>query len=125
MHHNICRRRTLVAIGTHDLDTLCPPFTYEARDPADIRFRPLGEDREFGATELLAHYAKDSKMSKFAAILAGAHKYPCLCAPARAPALASARGARACAPRLRLRPLTPTALPPRLASAVRSRAAQL
>lgn len=26
MHHNVCRRRTLVAIGTHDLDTLTPPF---------------------------------------------------------------------------------------------------
>ena len=27
---NICfRRRTLVAIGTHDLDTLHGPFTYE------------------------------------------------------------------------------------------------
>ncbi|KAJ1629428.1 hypothetical protein T492DRAFT_118380, partial [Pavlovales sp. CCMP2436] len=33
MHHNICRRRTLVAIGTHDLDKLQPPFTYEARLP--------------------------------------------------------------------------------------------
>lgn len=29
LHFNICRRRTLVAIGTHDLDTLEPPFTYE------------------------------------------------------------------------------------------------
>ena len=25
-----CRRRTLVAIGTHDLDTLVGPFSYEA-----------------------------------------------------------------------------------------------
>ncbi|KAH1248542.1 Phenylalanine--tRNA ligase beta subunit, cytoplasmic [Glycine max] len=29
LHQNICRRRTLVAIGTHDLDTLEGPFTYE------------------------------------------------------------------------------------------------
>jgi phenylalanyl-tRNA synthetase beta subunit len=32
LHHNIGRKRTLVAIGTHDLDTLTPPFSYEARD---------------------------------------------------------------------------------------------
>jgi phenylalanyl-tRNA synthetase beta chain len=30
LHHNICRRRTLVAIGTHDLSTLTPPFTGSA-----------------------------------------------------------------------------------------------
>ncbi|KAL6973529.1 phenylalanine--tRNA ligase [Sarracenia purpurea var. burkii] len=29
LHQNICRRRTLVAIGTHDLDTIEAPFTYE------------------------------------------------------------------------------------------------
>lgn len=29
LHQNLCRKRTLVAIGTHDLDTLTPPFTYE------------------------------------------------------------------------------------------------
>lgn len=28
LHQNICRRRTLVAIGTHDLDTIQGPFTY-------------------------------------------------------------------------------------------------
>ena len=30
LHQNIGRRRTLIAIGTHDLDTLKPPFSYEA-----------------------------------------------------------------------------------------------
>ena len=29
LHFNICRRRTLVAIGTHDLDTIEGPFTYD------------------------------------------------------------------------------------------------
>ena len=38
---NICRKRTLVAIGTHDLSTLKPPFTYEALPPKDILFTPL------------------------------------------------------------------------------------
>jgi len=31
LHQNICRKRTLVAIGTHDLDTLQGPFSYEVK----------------------------------------------------------------------------------------------
>lgn len=31
LHQNICRRRTLVAIGTHDLDSVEGPFTYNVR----------------------------------------------------------------------------------------------
>ncbi len=33
LHQNICRKRSLVAIGTHDLDKLQGPFTYEALPP--------------------------------------------------------------------------------------------
>jgi len=41
LHRNICRRRTLVAIGTHDLDTLVFPVTYKAVKPDDVKFRHL------------------------------------------------------------------------------------
>ena len=30
-------------MGTHDLDTIEGPFTYEALPPESIRFRPLGQ----------------------------------------------------------------------------------
>ena len=33
LHQNICRKRSLVAIGTHDLDLLQGPFSYEALPP--------------------------------------------------------------------------------------------
>jgi phenylalanyl-tRNA synthetase beta subunit len=33
LHQNICRKRSLVAIGTHDLDKVHGPFTYEALPP--------------------------------------------------------------------------------------------
>ena len=56
LHQNIGRRRTLVAIGTHDLDTLTPPFTYEALPQRDIVFRPLGEDKEYAVDALFEHY---------------------------------------------------------------------
>ena len=61
LHRNLCRQRTLVAIGTHDLDSCQPPFTYDARKPTDIQFVPLTpDDREFNAKELLEFYSTDA-----------------------------------------------------------------
>ena len=45
-----------MAIGTHDLDTLEPPFRYEAKDPKTIKFAPLGKDKEYTAEELMNIY---------------------------------------------------------------------
>ena len=56
LHQNICRRRQLVAIGTHDLDTLTAPFRYEARPPQSITFVPLNQHQEFAADKLIKHY---------------------------------------------------------------------
>ncbi|GBG30990.1 Phenylalanine--tRNA ligase beta subunit [Hondaea fermentalgiana] len=53
LHRNLCRRRTLVAIGTHDLDNIEGPFTYEALAPEDIRFVHLFETKEMNAREIL------------------------------------------------------------------------
>jgi phenylalanyl-tRNA synthetase beta chain len=44
LHRNLCRQRTLVAIGTHDLDTLQGPFLYDAKPPSEIEFVPLTPD---------------------------------------------------------------------------------
>lgn len=60
LHQNIGRRRTLIAIGTHDLDTLHPPFTYEACPQKDIRFKALTEEKEMAVDELF-HYYKNKK----------------------------------------------------------------
>eukprot|EP00948_MAST-09A_sp_MAST-9A-sp1_P003341 g3341.t1 len=61
LHHNICRGRTLVAIGTHDLDTIQGPFRYEARAPQDIKFKPLKRDKEFRGDELIEFYENDPR----------------------------------------------------------------
>ena len=37
-HQNICRRRTLGSMGTHDYDKIKGPITYEAHAPKDIVF---------------------------------------------------------------------------------------
>jgi phenylalanyl-tRNA synthetase beta chain len=61
LHRNLCRQRTLVAIGTHDLDAVQPPFFFDAQAPADISFVPLTPtDRgAFTADNLLEFYASD------------------------------------------------------------------
>lgn len=60
LHQNICRRRTLVAIGTHDLATLSQPFDYRALAPENINFVPLTEPdknaKTFDAKSLLDYY---------------------------------------------------------------------
>jgi phenylalanyl-tRNA synthetase beta chain len=56
LHQNIARQRTLVSIGTHDLDTIKGPFTYEALPPKDIRFTPLNQTKEMNGEELMAFY---------------------------------------------------------------------
>lgn len=55
-HQNLCRKRALVAIGTHDLDTLKGPFVYDAQKPEEIKFIPLKQTREFNAKDLLEFY---------------------------------------------------------------------
>lgn len=83
LHRNICRRRTLVAIGTHDLDTLQGPFRYTAADPASIQFSPLTSDdgRIFNAKELLDFYRTDESakhLSPYTDIIYEAPRYPVL-----------------------------------------------
>jgi phenylalanyl-tRNA synthetase beta subunit len=53
LHQNLCRQRSLVAIGTHDLSKCRGPFTYEALPPSEISFVPLKQDRTFRADELM------------------------------------------------------------------------
>ncbi|CAK9234557.1 unnamed protein product [Sphagnum troendelagicum] len=78
LHQNLCRKRTLVAIGTHDLDTLQGPFTYEALPPADINFVPLKQRKEFNAAELMEFYKSDMKLKKFLSIIESSLVYPVL-----------------------------------------------
>lgn len=57
LHQNICRKRSLVAIGTHDLDTIQGPFTYDALPPEDIKFVALNQTVVHTATELMNIYS--------------------------------------------------------------------
>lgn len=54
---NFSRKRSLVAIGTHDFDTIKGPFYYDAKKPEEIKFVPLNETKEFTAAQLMDHYS--------------------------------------------------------------------
>ncbi|EKX52357.1 hypothetical protein GUITHDRAFT_84815 [Guillardia theta CCMP2712] len=76
LHENICRRRTLVAIGTHDLDTITGPFTYEALPPTDIVFAPLNQEKTMNGAELMEFYEKDQKLKAYLHIIRNSPVYP-------------------------------------------------
>ncbi|XP_047449361.1 phenylalanine--tRNA ligase beta subunit [Mugil cephalus] len=76
LHQNICRKRSLVAIGTHDLDTLSGPFTYTAKPPGDIFFKPLNQTKEYTATQLMSLYKADSHLKHYLHIIEDKPVYP-------------------------------------------------
>ena len=77
LHQNVCRQRTLVSIGTHDLDEVSDgPIIYDARDPEDIKFVALKQTQEMTAAELMKLYATDGKLKAFLHILQDKPVYP-------------------------------------------------
>lgn len=75
IHQNIGRKRSIVSIGTHDLDTVKGPFLYTAIKPDQLKFKPLNQDREFTATELMTFYA-DSHLKSYLPIIKDKPEYP-------------------------------------------------
>ena len=76
LHQNLARQRTLVSMGTHDLDTLKGPFTYEALPPKDINFIPLNQTQEMDGNQLMTFYEKDKHLSRYLHIIRDSPVYP-------------------------------------------------
>ncbi|CDH55733.1 phenylalanyl-trna beta subunit [Lichtheimia corymbifera JMRC:FSU:9682] len=76
LHNNICRKRTLASMGTHDLDTIQGPFTYEALPHKDIKFIPLNQTKEVDGDELMELYDSDKHLGKFLHIIRDSPVYP-------------------------------------------------
>ncbi|KAJ5803298.1 Phenylalanine--tRNA ligase beta subunit [Penicillium pulvis] len=76
LHQNLARQRTLVSIGTHDLDTVQGPFTYEALPPKDIKFTPLNQTQEMNGEEMMNFYEKHQQLGKFLHIIRDSPVYP-------------------------------------------------
>lgn len=76
LHQNLARKRTLVAIGTHDLDTVSGPFIYDAKVPQDISFVPLNQSQAIRADKLLEMYSHDSHLKEYVPIIKDKPVYP-------------------------------------------------
>lgn len=76
LHQNVCRRRKLVAMGTHDYDNLEGPITYEARKPEDIKFVPLNEKEEMDGNQFMAHCKTDKYIKEYLPIIEDKPRYP-------------------------------------------------
>ncbi|KAI4319178.1 hypothetical protein MLD38_032810 [Melastoma candidum] len=62
MHQNICRIRALFTIGTHVMDTVEGPFSYE--------------ERSFKANDLMEYYKSYLKLKKFLHIIENSLVFP-------------------------------------------------
>lgn len=79
LHSNLCRNRTLVAVGTHDLDTIQGPFHYQALPPKEIKFIPLNQTKEFDGAELIEFYKQPeqkSNLGRFVHIIENSPVFP-------------------------------------------------
>nr|AAW24984.1 SJCHGC06626 protein [Schistosoma japonicum] len=76
LHQNLCRKRSLVAIGAHDLDTLNPPFYYDTKPPNDIRFIALNKTKEHSAEELMELFSNDLHLKQYLPLIQDKPEYP-------------------------------------------------
>ena len=69
LHTNLCRYRSLVAIGTHDLAKVSGNVRYCARKPTDFKFAPLNQQNEMTAAEVMEFYSRpDSHLARYVPI---------------------------------------------------------
>jgi len=78
LHQNICRGRSLVSMGTHDLDTIKGPFTFKALPPEQIKFKALNRSEELTGPELINNLNQDPKLKHYTNLLKDEPLYPIL-----------------------------------------------
>jgi phenylalanyl-tRNA synthetase beta chain len=77
LHANICRNRSLVAIGTHDLDKIHGTnIRYRGMKPEDIKFAPLNQTKVMNGPELMEFYEKDKNIGKYLHLIRESPVYP-------------------------------------------------
>ncbi|CCD26087.2 phenylalanine--tRNA ligase subunit beta NDAI_0G03100 [Naumovozyma dairenensis CBS 421] len=79
LHSNLCRNRSLVAIGTHDYDTMEGPVYYRALPPKDIHFIPLNQTKEFNGAELIEFYKQPEQknnLGRFVPLIENSPVFP-------------------------------------------------
>ncbi|XP_041654474.1 leucine-rich repeat-containing protein 47 [Cheilinus undulatus] len=90
LHDDLCGRRTIATIATHDMQLLKAPLIYDVKPPTQLKVTPLGR-REMTAVELIRHLQLEADelrkqkkrqnvtgLHKYLQILQGKSLYPCL-----------------------------------------------
>uniref|UniRef100_A0A8D1ZCI9 Leucine-rich repeat-containing protein 47 n=2 Tax=Sus scrofa TaxID=9823 RepID=A0A8D1ZCI9_PIG len=90
LHEDLCEKRTVATIATHDLRAIRGPLLYTARPPQDLKIVPLGR-REVKAKDLVRQlqleaeeHRKQKKrqnvsgLHRYLHLLDGQERYPCL-----------------------------------------------
>lgn len=79
LHDNICQKRTLATIGTHDLSLISGNLIYDARNPNDISLIPLGKGSKLISAkdfyDQLCRDAEHERKLKKRNQLSGLHKF--------------------------------------------------
>jgi len=53
VHNTYCRGKRKASIFVHDFDKITPPITFTCKNPDEIKFTPLGEDKVMNAKQIL------------------------------------------------------------------------
>jgi len=75
-HQNIGRNRSLVSIGTHDLDKIQAPFFYRALPPTEIHFTPLNRTQEMDGPGVMAALESDLHLKRYLHLIRDSPVYP-------------------------------------------------
>lgn len=78
LHTGLGRKRTILSMGTYDLDKVSAPFRYDALPPHQIQFVPLNRDQSFNGMQLMEMLESDLKLKKFLPIIRDSPLYPVL-----------------------------------------------
>ncbi|XP_030921096.1 leucine-rich repeat-containing protein 47 [Geospiza fortis] len=77
LHEDICEKRTVATIATHDLQLVKAPLTYDVQPPDELKITPLGR-KEIKAKDLLRQLqleAEEQRKQKKRQNVSGLHKY--------------------------------------------------
>ncbi|SBS83266.1 phenylalanine--tRNA ligase beta subunit, putative [Plasmodium ovale curtisi] len=78
LHHNIGKKRQVLAIGIHDYDKIKFPVQYKFEDKSKINFIPLNESTILNGCNLLKYYEDNSNLKPYLKILKNYDMYPIL-----------------------------------------------
>ncbi|KNG74772.1 hypothetical protein PFMG_00954 [Plasmodium falciparum IGH-CR14] len=76
LHHNLGKKRSVLAIGIHDYDKIKFPLKYKFEKKEKINFIPLNEKTNLNGMNLIDFYSKNLNLKPYLKIIKDFDKYP-------------------------------------------------